>query len=292
MNLVGKIFVMLILVFSILFMGISISVYQTHKNWRDVIFRAQPDPTDPVNKPIGLKFQLDEARKKLENLTAERNRLETELQTEKATRRQVLAKLESELTEVRRERDELARQEADLRKKASDADANVRKLAQTLEARLLEIDQLRRDIQDALTVRDEKFQQVVELTDQLHQAQGELERLKVQNLMLARQFAKARNVLMIHDLPLELPPDGQPPRLDGVVLASSANGLVEISLGSDDGLLKGHKLDVFRRRGGESKYLGRIEVLQVLPDKAVAKILPEYRKGTIEREDRVATRLD
>jgi multidrug efflux pump subunit AcrA (membrane-fusion protein) len=292
MNLVGKIFVMLIFVFSILFMGISIAVYQTHKNWRDVIFRAQPDPTDPVNKPIGLKFQLDEARKKLENLTAERNRLETELQTEKATRRQVLAKLESELTEVRRERDQLALQEADLRQKASDADANVRKLTQTLDARLAEIDQLRKDINDARVLRDEKFEQVVQLTDQLHQAQGELERLKLQNLMLAKQFAKARNVLMTHDLPLELPPDGQPPRLDGVVLASSANGLVEISLGSDDGLLKGHKLDVYRRRGGESKYLGRIEVLQVLPDKAVAKILPEYRKGTIEREDRVATRLD
>lgn len=292
MNLVGKIFVMLIFVFSILFMGISIAVYQTHKNWRDVIFRAQPDPTDPVNKPIGLKFQLDEARKKLENLTAERNRLETELQTEKATRRQVLAKLESELTEVRRERDQLALQEADLRKKASDADANVRRLAQTLDARLAEIDQLRKDINDARVQRDEKFEQVVQLTDQLHQAQGELERLKLQNLTLAQQFAKARNVLMTHDLPLELPPDGQPPRLDGVVLASSANGLVEISLGSDDGLLKGHKLDVFRRRAGESKYLGRIEVLQVLPDKAVAKILPEYRKGTIEREDRVATRLD
>lgn len=292
MNLVGKIFVMLIFVFSILFMGISIAVYQTHKNWRDVIFRAQPDPTDPVNKPIGLKFQLDEARKKLENLTAERNRLETELQTEKAIRRQVLAKLESELTEVRRERDQLALQEADLRQKASDADANVRKLTQTLDARLMEIDQLRKDIQDALAMRDEKFQKVVELTDQLHQAQGELERLKLQNMMLAQQFAKARNVLMIHDLPLELPPDGQPPRLDGVVLASSSNGLVEISLGSDDGLLKGHKLDVYRRHGGVSKYLGRIEVLQVLPDKAVAKILPEYRKGTIEREDRVATRLD
>ena len=292
MNLVGKIFVMLIFVFSILFMGISIAVYQTHKNWRDVIFRAQPDPTDPVNKPIGLKFQLDEARKKLENLTAERNRLETELQTEKATRRQVLAKLESELTEVRRERDQLALQEADLRQKASDADANVRKLTQTLDARLAEIDQLRKDINDARVLRDEKFEQVVQLTDQLHQAQGELERLKLQNLMLAKQFAKARNVLMTHDLPLELPPDGQPPRLDGVVLASSANGRVDISLGSDDGLLKGHKLDVYRRRGGESKYLGRIEVLQVLPDKAVAKILPEYRKGTIEREDRVATRLD
>jgi|DewCreStandDraft_4_1066084.scaffolds.fasta_scaffold43874_2 hypothetical protein len=292
MNLVGKIFVMLIFVFSILFMGISIAVYQTHKNWRDVIFRSQPDPTDPVNKPIGLKFQLDEARKKLENLTAERNRLETELQTEKATRRQVLAKLESELAEVRRERDQLALQEADLRQKASDADANVRKLSQTLDARLVEIDRLRKDINDAREMRDQKFQQVVELTDQLHQAQGELERLKLQNLMLARQFAKARDVLMRNDLPLELPPDGQPPRLDGVVLASSANGLVEISLGSDDGLLKGHRLEVFRRRGGESKYLGRIEVLQVLPDKAVAKILPEYRKGTIEREDRVATRLD
>ena len=35
MNLVGKIFTVLILVMSILFMGFAMMVYATHRNWRD-----------------------------------------------------------------------------------------------------------------------------------------------------------------------------------------------------------------------------------------------------------------
>ena len=37
MNLVGKIFIVLILVMSILFMAFSISVYHTHRNWQDLV---------------------------------------------------------------------------------------------------------------------------------------------------------------------------------------------------------------------------------------------------------------
>ena len=41
MNLIGKIFTVLIFVMSIVFMTMAIMVYATHKNWRDVVHRAQ-----------------------------------------------------------------------------------------------------------------------------------------------------------------------------------------------------------------------------------------------------------
>ncbi len=82
--------------------------------------------------------------------------------------------------------------------------------------------------------------------------------------------------------------DGVPPPVDGIIESVGKDGLVQISLGSDDGIEKGHKLEVYR--GG--KYLGRIEVWQTAPDSSVARILPEFRKGPIAKEDRVATRLD
>ena len=54
MNLVGKIFVVLILVMSVLFMAFAMAVYATHQNWRDVVVNEQATP----DKPLGLAPQL------------------------------------------------------------------------------------------------------------------------------------------------------------------------------------------------------------------------------------------
>lgn len=64
--------------------------------------------------------------------------------------------------------------------------------------------------------------------------------------------------------------------------------LIEISLGSDDGLRKGHTVEVFRG----SSYLGRARIVKTGPSQAVAEMLKEYQKGFIQKGDRVATRLD
>lgn len=287
MNLLGKIFVGLILVLSVVFMGFSVAVYATHKNWYDAIYRKAPGPH---GEPIGLQIQLDEKKKQYENLQAQFNSLQAELATEKAMRRQQLAKLQDEKSTLDKEYNRLAQQEADLIQREKDAAANVKTAQATLDSKLQEIDLLRKEIDDARQARDDRFQEVVKLTDDLHQAEGEAARLKERSLYLGEQIAKANNVLMRNGLSAEMPLDGTPPKLDGIVLASGANGMVEISLGSDDGVAKGNTFEVFR--AATSKYLGRVEVLQVLPDKSVAKIIPEYRKGPIAKEDRVATRLD
>jgi hypothetical protein len=82
---------------------------------------------------------------------------------------------------------------------------------------------------------------------------------------------------------------GPPPKIEGVVTAVNPQGLVEISIGSDDGIREGHKLDVYR--ANPPTYLGRIEVIKTTPDRAVGKILPELQKGAIRKGDRVATGL-
>ena len=37
--------------------------------------------------------------------------------------------------------------------------------------------------------------------------------------------------------------------------------------------------------------LGRVEVLHASPDRSVGKILPGFKKGTIQKDDDVATRF-
>ena len=68
--------------------------------------------------------------------------------------------------------------------------------------------------------------------------------------------------------------------------------LMEVSIGEDDGLLPGHYLEVYRIGNGVSTYLGRVEVVRTAPDKAVCKILPDYRKGAMKTGDRVASKLE
>jgi len=53
------------------------------------------------------------------------------------------------------------------------------------------------------------------------------------------------------------------------------------------GLREGHKLEVFRGNA----YLGRVVIRRTEPDRAVAEIDPAYRKGSIRKGDRVATKL-
>jgi hypothetical protein len=75
--------------------------------------------------------------------------------------------------------------------------------------------------------------------------------------------------------------------VEGVVTAVGAKDLLEISIGADDGLKKGHTLEIYR----SNSYLGRVQVMETWPDRAVVKIIPEYRKVIIKKGDRVATKL-
>jgi hypothetical protein len=76
--------------------------------------------------------------------------------------------------------------------------------------------------------------------------------------------------------------------LSGVVNNATREVLVEISLGSDDGVRRGTTFEVLR----EGKPIGRIEVLHASPHAAVGKELPAFKQADIAKNDRVAARAD
>ncbi|HEY2841772.1 MAG TPA: hypothetical protein VGJ26_21610, partial [Pirellulales bacterium] len=139
------------------------------------------------------------------------------------------------------------------------------------------------------TARDDKFKEYVKLTDEFNQAQGELKRLKAQNTVLAGQIAHNRAIANQLAINLDSAPSDHKVKADGIVEASNPkDGLVEISLGSDDGVKRGTLLNV--KRG--AKYLGRIEIVETTAEKSVARVLKEFRKAQIERNDIVTTPID
>jgi hypothetical protein len=63
--------------------------------------------------------------------------------------------------------------------------------------------------------------------------------------------------------------------------------LVEISVGSDDGLSVGHSLYVSRG----AKYLGQIKIVSVNSDRAVGSVVQTAKNGIIEEGDHVSSKL-
>jgi len=290
MNLLGKIFIVLILVMSLVFLGMSLMVYATHKNWIAVINRTQQEVKP--GQPLGLKHQLAEAQTKVKDLEAQLAKLKTEVDSEEAARRVQLAKLETEKSELKKEYDDLLQREAKIKEETRVAQETTKQSQEMLSAKLEEIETLRDQMAKAYADRDTQFDNSVALEDKLHQATNELERAKFNTETLTRLTANYRKAADRKNVDLDAPVDNIPPKLDGYVTASRSDGMVEVALGADDGLRGGHRIFVYRNHAGSSKFLGVAEVVKTTPDRSVAKMIPEFKKGPIERDDRVATRLN
>lgn len=283
MTLLGKIFTVLILVMSLVFMSFAVVVFATHKNWRDEV---QGKPGAP-----GLRAQLDEEKKKVDSFKETESKLEADLASEKADKAQRLAKLDQENKALKEENAALVKKDSELQQSLQ-ASVNAAQTAQEqVAAKNKEAESLRADVQKANKERDDQAKEVVRVTDEFQQAVGELKRHKDRNLALAAQLEKCRALLRANDLDENKDYSGKPPKLEGRVLSVVGNELVEISLGSDDGLMKGHHMEVFRLDGAVSSYLGRIEIVRTDPDRSVGKIDPSFRKGAIQKDDRVASQL-
>jgi regulator of replication initiation timing len=300
MNLLGKIFIVLIFVMSLVFSSMVVAVYSTHTNWRDVVMR----PADQVGpgKELGLKYQLENERQLVKQLQERVEALTKQLNAEKLAYQQAVAKLETEYASLSNELETMRQTHAQLVEQNTRAIASLQALQEETASLRAEVEGgivggqkvigLREEIRLVQKDRDSQFQRVVELTDELNQTRQQLEVLREQSTRLAQELANAQSVLRKFGLkPQPELYEDVPPEVEGVILATTPAGNVEISIGSDDGLVKGHKLEVYRIQPDQAMYLGRIEVLETYPDRAVCRVIPEYRKGEMQRGDRVASKI-
>jgi len=285
MTLVGKIFVVAILIMSVAYMGLAMAVYSAHRNWKEVV--DLPRDQAVGGKALGLKFQLDDEKAKNDELRLQLEKLDAQLAAEEAAYRQNLAKLETERTELLKESQRMQAELAELVQQNRTLTGTVDSTQQNLSRLVAEVEQLRNDIRTTQARRDEMFANVVDKTDTLHDAHGELQRQQERLNQLTSTLGIYKQKLTSAGISPEGPVDNAPPAARGLVTAVRQDSLVEISLGSDDGLRVGHTVDVYRNQ----TYLGRVEIVQTAPDRAVGKILKDFRKGVVQAGDQVATKL-
>jgi len=283
MTFIGKIFTVLIFIMSIVFMSMSLMVFATHKNWKLIATNAQPGS----GQPLGLKQQLEQRQQEIKKLRDEKAKLEELFAAERAARTYVVASLNSKLTQLDGQLKQKEQELTNLQGAHTEQTTALQTLENNNKALIEEVAQLRDNIKIAQQDRDTQFGEVVRLTDVLHTTSGDL-RVRTERVgQLVDQVAAQKLVMDKVGVSIYTPVQQIEPKVDGVVLAVGAKDLIEISLGSDDGLKEGHKMEVFRG----ATYLGRIVIVRTEANRAVGRVVPEYRKGIIRKDDRVTTRL-
>jgi len=290
MNLIGKIFTVLIFILSIIFMTMVLAIYATHRNWRDAVETTPEQVT--ATRPLGLKYEWDKEKKHNQELKDRLDQLKQEKDKELDAKVQALTKLENENSLMKDKNNELQKSIDKLDDAQRKAVAAL-KATQDESAKFRgEVEGLRSEAEKAQSDRNAHFREVVRLTDEMHQMLNEMTDLKNRNTTLAADMAKAREVLRHFDLSENTDISGSPPRVEGLVEAVLGGGMTEISIGSDSGVQKGHKLDVYRVAPTGNKYVGRVEVLKTAPDKSVCKIIPSFQQSEVQKGDRVASKIE
>jgi multidrug efflux pump subunit AcrA (membrane-fusion protein) len=292
MNLVGKIFIVVILVLCLVFMALSMAVYTAQRNWREVAMLSQNE-TGASGKPLGLKWQLDQAKSENQDLKDKKDKLEKEYKAEQAARQQSLTRLQTELEIARRDRKSLEAGRADLEKDKRDAVAAMNATQKNLSDYRQELEKNRTALIEAHQDRDKHFNEVVRKTDEYNQAVNEKEVLRRRTLELAKDLKKADEALQWNGLDKNADYKSKmPPKVDAIVTSVLGDGLIEISLGSDAGLREGHQLEVYRSGGGQSTYVGRVKVVRIDPSKAVCKVDPNFQNSNVMENDRVVSKIE
>ena len=104
---------------------------------------------------------------------------------------------------------------------------------------------------------------------------------------LVANLAKSKKVLDRNGLTVNSLTDHIVPKLDGLVVKTSSDGLFAISLGTDDGLRVGHELDVYRK----DRFVGKGTVIKTETDLAAVRINPDFNLDTVREGDHVTSKF-
>lgn len=285
MSTVGKVLVVAQIGFSILLMAFAAGVSSVQTNWKAREATAQKDlakakATLSTTQSNFEKFRNAAAatEKELRNAA---DKARGEADAAKTKNRQLQAQVTQARTELENTRAEadIAGQEARARREEA---VNLRDINAQLHASRDQLITQNRQQADKIVNLDQAAKTMVAKSNDILNENATL-----------KKFIRVKG----------FDPDPQqlaglvepPPVLETVVLNTKKGGrngqdLVEIDMGSDVGLAKGHKLYVYRA-DGKGKYLGAIRLEMVDYRTAVGVMIQSTKNGEIKRGDIVTTKL-
>lgn len=261
MNLIGKIFVALIMVFSVIYMGVATEIFLNAKD-----YRAKYDAKEA---------ELRKAQSEIANLTSDVTNARKSADATKAS-------LEADLDGLTKQVADQTARVASIEAERKDAVTRLESVQQALAAAQREAEyrieesrvareSLKRTQDEANDLKIEQtnlLAQIASLEKNLATANAQLKTLREDNTAYA---AFLRNKGFNDDI-ASIRGVSAPPKVEGIVLRVASNNRdVEISIGSNDGLLPGHKLFVYRV-SPRPEYLGEIRIRETDPDQSTAVV--------------------
>lgn len=279
MTTVGKILVILITIFAVIFMAVTVVVFNTATNWKDALTKQQE--------------KTQNLQKSLTNAKNETDVANNALKAAKAAFDNDVKKLNDDIANLKATNDQAIKDITDARKKLEVAQMNAKSAADDAEARRAETDKTRAQFLEREQEANKYKLQNVQLGDEIRQLQRELEVAVTNNKTLRETVSAYSSSLREHGLSddvRQIKGVGAPPEVEGKVLRlDDKNSTVEISIGSDDGLVPGHILEVFRLKP-RAEYIGKIKIISADADQAVGVVQGRtYLGRRVQEGDNVAT---
>jgi len=263
MSAIGKIFVILNLVFSLVIVGMAASYLSKADNWKtkyetlDKTFTTEKkDLEDQVaekNSRIDtLVREADDKQSNIDTLEVTNNNLNERLQSEEVSNQQLrdsVDQIRSTLADFRQNMNDLSNRNNEL------ADQNTQLRNDALDAQNAER-QARADLQRRVNSLERAQERVTALEGSL--AQLEQEKGRLESLIEIAQSAgfDISNLMAMKKV------DAQ------VVEVDNSLGFVVLSVGKDDEVSKGWTFQIFR----DDQYLGEVEIDEVYDKYSAARI--------------------
>lgn len=273
MNLMGKIFTLLIFFMSICFLVISVMVGASHRNWKETAQR--------------MKDQAAQATNRLQDAKTNTTEKEKLLAAERLSRALQLAHLESQLKVAN---ENFIAKETQLRKVTEISQAQLAELEQA-QARITQQDTEVADLKQNNTklVDDiaQQFSLVRNLTNESFELKNKITQLEEKKNDIVSKLAKTKRVLDRNGLTEDSLTDHIIPKLDGLVVKVEEGGLFAISLGHDDGLRIGHELDIYR----QDKFVGKGTIIKTESDLSALRVNRDFMLDKVREGDHVTSKF-
>jgi hypothetical protein len=281
MNTLGKILVIVNLIFSVVTGGFIIASFATRTKWRE-----QYEKLNNEYKAVLANAKAYEA----ERLAAEQARDEAS-KAHESTKTDLKGIQARHADQMKIVTEQLALEKENTR----NADQNFRVASSEAAQRQEEIKKLQgllKDRESALVrlenlakeLRDQKVSFEMQSVSERHRNENLVHQLELVSKDLDR--VKTGGDAAVR--PAENPPADE---IAGLVMdVDSQSGYITLSIGSDAGLKVGNTLDVFRLTP-DTKYLGQIRIVNLTAHEAVAKPTAALRHGPIKKGDHVASKI-
>jgi septal ring factor EnvC (AmiA/AmiB activator) len=268
MTFVGKILVGVIMACALLFLGISTVVFTTAVNWKAETAKQKDAVSKLQSKNNDLTAAVDAAKKDLDKAVGDHKTAVAQADT----------RIKGLEDDVKKEQAERAAAQSKLEVAQQSANTTL-----TLAEQRLSETTLLRDQKSAVEKQANEYKlQQTELNDKIRELERQTKTLDDDNKDLRDRVARYSTLLrkngLSDDISVVKGLESPPPVKGEVKRIDARNSRVEITIGSDDGLVPGHELYLYRTKP-RSEFLGRILIQSVDPDQAVGKVIGNTVSG-------------